>query len=55
MACYWGKCGDMAIQRVREDGMLLGKMSIPKGCKNITLRGDRVTWLQRGYIKLSYY
>ena len=25
MACYWGKCGDMAIQRVREDGMLLGK------------------------------
>ena len=26
MACYWGKCGDMAIQRVREDGMLLGEM-----------------------------
>ena len=25
MVCYWGKSGEMAIVRVREDGMLLGE------------------------------
>jgi len=54
MACYWGKCGDMAIQRVREDGMLLGEMwgyGYTAGTWRWHVTGGNVgIWLYRGYV-----